>query len=302
MMNESQTQYKTLLETLPQKVFYKDRNSVWISCNMNMASDLGLLPEEVTGKSDFDLFPKELAEKYSADDKEVMDSGETREIEEKYIQDGEERWVNTIKKPVKNEKGAVTGVLGIFWDITDRKRSEAELAQHREHLEQLVQERTAALEKINEQLKNEISAGKQREEIISRQNLEILELSTPVLQIMDGVVVAPLIGTIDSERTQRFMERFLGTIVKTNSPVALMDITGVPTLDTQTAQHLIEAVTAATLLGTKVIVTGVSPAIAQTLVHLGVDLTDITTKSSLSAGLRTALEFLNMEIASKKGS
>ena len=117
---------------------------------------------------------------------------------------------------------------------------------------------------------------------------------------MDSVVVAPLIGTIDSERTQQFMERFLGTIVKTNSPVALMDITGVPTLDTQTAQHLIEAVTAATLLGAKVIVTGVSPAIAQTLVHLGIDLPDIITKSSLSAGLKVALEFLGLTIAPQK--
>jgi rsbT co-antagonist protein RsbR len=96
------------------------------------------------------------------------------------------------------------------------------------------------------------------------------------------------------------MERFLSRIVETNSPVALMDITGVPSLDTQTAQHLIESVTAATLLGAKVIVTGVSPAIAQILVHLGIDLSDITTKSSLIAGLHVALELLNFEIVNKK--
>ena len=113
-----------------------------------------------------------------------------------------------------------------------------------------------------------------------------------------ALILAPLIGTLDSLRTQVFMERFLEAIVETKASVALLDITGVPTVDTQTAQHVIEAITAAKLLGAKVVLTGVRPAIAQTLVHLGIDLTGIETQSSLSAGLSLALDLLNLRVIS----
>ena len=142
----------------------------------------------------------------------------------------------------------------------------------------------------------DVTDFKQAEDIIARQSLEILELSTPVIQAWEGVVAAPLIGTMDSQRTQIFMERFLDSIVQNKAPVALVDITGVPTMDTQTAQHILEAISAARLLGTQVILTGVSPAIAQTLVHLGIDLGELETKSSLVAGLRLALNILGLEV------
>ena len=131
---------------------------------------------------------------------------------------------------------------------------------------------------------------------MEQQAQEILELSTPVIQIWQGLVIAPLIGMLDSQRTQGFMERFLDSIVDTRSPVAIVDITGVPTIDTQTAQHLIEAITAARLLGTKVILTGVRPSIAQTIVHLGIDLAEIETKASLESGLDLALGMLGLSI------
>jgi rsbT co-antagonist protein RsbR len=138
-----------------------------------------------------------------------------------------------------------------------------------------------------------------RERLIARQSQEILEISTPVVQIWEGVVMAPLIGALDSLRTQRFMEQLLQRIVDTNSPVALVDITGVPVVDTRTAQHLIETVSAARLLGAQVVLTGVRPAIAQTLVHLGIDLSGVTTRSSLAAGLRIALDILELKVVSK---
>ena len=143
--------------------------------------------------------------------------------------------------------------------------------------------------------------SKRTEDRLARQTQEILELSTPVMQVWDGVVVAPLIGMLDSQRTQRFMERLLNAIIETDSPVALVDITGVPAIDTQTAQHLVETISAARLLGAQVILTGVRPAIAQTLVHLGIDLSDVDTRSSLAAGLRRALESLGLQVASKSG-
>ena len=138
--------------------------------------------------------------------------------------------------------------------------------------------------------------SKRVEDRLAIQSREILEISTPVMQIWEGVVVAPLIGMLDSERTQRFMERLLEGIVRAGSPVALVDITGVPTIDTQTAQHLIEAICAARLLGTRVVLTGVSPTIAQTLVHLGIDLSGADTRSSLAAGLQVALEVVGLQV------
>jgi len=128
----------------------------------------------------------------------------------------------------------------------------------------------------------------------------ILDLSIPVIKIWDGIVVAPVIGTMDSERTRQFMELFLETIVKTNSSVALVDITGVPLVDTQTAQHIIDAISAARLLGAEVILTGVRPAIAQTLVYLGIDLSEVTTRSSLSAGISVALNRLGLAVVKEK--
>jgi anti-anti-sigma regulatory factor len=148
---------------------------------------------------------------------------------------------------------------------------------------------------------HDLTERKQAEEMIARQAREILDVSTPVVQVWEGVIAAPLIGTLDSQRTEEFMERLLQRIVETNSPVALIDITGVPTIDTQTAQHLIETVTAVRMLGAQVVLTGVRPALAQTLVHLGIDLSHIMTRSSMSAGLRVALDLLDLQVIGKNG-
>ena len=143
----------------------------------------------------------------------------------------------------------------------------------------------------------DLSERREAEEKIRKQTQEILEMAAvPVVQVWEGIVLVPLIGTLDSQRTQQLMERVLNRVTETNSPVALLDITGVPSIDTQTAQHLIETTAAVRLLGAEVILTGVRPAIAQTLVHLGIDLSSVTTRSSLSAGLRMALEALKLRV------
>ncbi len=125
-LRENENKYRTLIENLPQKIFLKDKNSVYISCNGNYAQDLKIKPDEISGRTDYEFFPKELAEKYRADDKRIMELGKTEELEEKYIQNGQEVWVNTVKVPVKDEKGDLVGIQGIFWDITERKRAEEE--------------------------------------------------------------------------------------------------------------------------------------------------------------------------------
>ena len=132
VLRESESKYKTLLENLPQRIFYKDDDSVYLSCNENYARDLGITAEEITGKTDYDFFPKDLAEKYAADDRRIMRSEKSESIEELYVKDGEEIIVQTVKTPVKNDQGKVTGVLGIFWDITARKAAGEALRQSEE--------------------------------------------------------------------------------------------------------------------------------------------------------------------------
>ncbi|HJR17912.1 MAG TPA: STAS domain-containing protein [Gemmatimonadales bacterium] len=131
---------------------------------------------------------------------------------------------------------------------------------------------------------------KNREEIISRQQEEMLELSTPVVKLWEGVLALPMIGTLDSARTQVVMETLLQRIVETGAEVAIIDITGVPTVDTLVAQHLIKTVTAARLMGADCIISGIRPQIAQTIVHLGVDLGDVVTKASLADAFAVALQ------------
>lgn len=129
-----------------------------------------------------------------------------------------------------------------------------------------------------------------REEVIRRQQEEMLELSTPVVQLWEGIVALPLIGTLDSTRTSVVMETLLQTIVETRSELAIIDITGVPTVDTQVAQHLLKTVAAARLMGADCIISGIRPQIAQTMVHLQIDLSAVTTKATMAEALRYALK------------
>jgi rsbT co-antagonist protein RsbR len=137
---------------------------------------------------------------------------------------------------------------------------------------------------------------KSRESVIARQQQEMLELSTPVVSLWTGILALPLIGTLDSARTQIVMENLLQRIVDTGSSIAILDITGVPTVDTLVAQHLLKTVAAARLMGADCIISGIRPQIAQTIVHLGVDLNAVTTKATLADAFDTALKRLSLTI------
>jgi rsbT co-antagonist protein RsbR len=141
---------------------------------------------------------------------------------------------------------------------------------------------------------------KNREETISRQQEEMLELSTPVVKLWEGVLALPMIGTLDSARTQIVMESLLQRIVETGAEVAIIDITGVPTVDTLVAQHLIKTVTAARLMGAECIISGIRPQIAQTIVHLGVDLGDVLTKATLADAFAVALQRRGLMVAASR--
>jgi rsbT co-antagonist protein RsbR len=141
-----------------------------------------------------------------------------------------------------------------------------------------------------------------REDIIARQQRELLELSTPVVQLWDDILALPLVGTLDSERTQVVMETLLQKIVDTGAAIAIIDITGVPTVDTLVAQHLIKTVSATRLMGADCIISGIRPQIAQTIVHLGVNLGEIPTKATLADAFEVALKRTGATLARNSGT
>ncbi|PWK80060.1 rsbT co-antagonist protein RsbR [Mucilaginibacter oryzae] len=142
---------------------------------------------------------------------------------------------------------------------------------------------------------------KGREEVILRQTDEITEISTPVIQVWEGILALPIIGTLDSSRTQVIMENLLTAIVDSGSSVAILDISGVPTVDSLVAQHLLKTVSATRLMGAECVISGIRPEIAQTIVHLGIDLSGIVTKASLASALIYAFKTLKLEVR-KQGS
>ena len=128
-LRASENKYRILFESIPQMIFTKDLNSVYLTCNRNYARDLGIQPEELSGHTDYDFFPKDLADKYRADDRRIMDSGIQETIEERYIRSEYEAWRQAIKTPIRNEDGTVAGILGIFWDITERRLAAQKLQE-----------------------------------------------------------------------------------------------------------------------------------------------------------------------------
>jgi rsbT co-antagonist protein RsbR len=160
---------------------------------------------------------------------------------------------------------------------------------------QIVGEMSALLDRLGLLTTEEYQKG--REAVIARQQRDLIELSTPVVKLWDGVVAVPLIGTLDSERTQIVMESLLERIVETNSTMAIIDITGVPTVDTLVAQHLLKTVAAARLMGADCVISGIRPQIAQTIVHLGLTLSEVTTKATMADAIAHALDASGLRIA-----
>jgi len=172
----SENKYKTLLENLPQKIFLKDINSIYISCNENYTKDLKIKAAEIAGKTDYDFFPKESAEKYRADDKRIMKSGKTEDINEKYIQRGKEVFVHTVKTPVKDQAGNVIGILGIFWDITAQRQAQKKLLDYQKQLRDLASEMSLTEERQRKHLAIELHDQVTQNLILFKINLgELLE-------------------------------------------------------------------------------------------------------------------------------
>src|ERR1051326_5470341 len=237
-----------------------DPNGTVLTWNTGAERLKGWKADEIIGQNFSRFYPKEdLARgKTEMELRVALEQGRFEDEGWRVRQDGSLFWANVTITPLLDKQGKVRGYGKVTRDLTQRREAEDK---------------------------------------VRKQAQEIMEMATvPVVQVWEGIVLVPLIGMLDSQRTQQLMERLLNRVTETASPIALVDITGVPTIDTQTAQHLIETVSAVRLLGAEVILTGVRPVIAQTLVHLGIDLSNVITRSSLSAGLRKALEILNLKV------
>ena len=265
--------YRLLVENVKDyAIVMIDPQGYVVTWNAGAQRIKGYTAEEIIGKHFSVFYTKEDIAQGKTEKELSMALKDGRYEDESWRvrKDGSRFWANVVITPLRDERGVLRGFGKLTRDLTERRKAE------------------------------EIKAQNAASEALSRRANEILEIATPVVQVWEGVMLAPLIGSLDSQRTQQLMEKLLESIVDTRSSVALIDITGVPSIDTQTARHLVEAVSAVRLLGADVILTGIRPAIAQTLVHLGVDLSGVTTRSSLSSGLRVALEIVGLRDSEKK--
>ena len=251
-----------VIDSLPMRVFWKDATGLrFLGCSAGFARDLGCSSSaDLIGRDDYAFSPARLAEAYRADDRQVIETGQARVNFEEPLQrpDGE-AWLRTSKVPLVDADGTLIGVLGTYEDITERRAAEQ-----------------ARLE--------------EQERLIADQQAALVELSTPLIPLADGVIVMPLVGAIDSRRAQQIMETLLEGIGANQAEIAILDITGVRVVDTQVANALIRAAQAAKLLGAQVVLTGISAEVAQTIVHLGADLGAVVTRSNLQHGITYALD------------
>jgi len=282
-LRESEARFRRLLDNIPDVVFRWDMQKGLEYVSPSVLNVTGYKPEELMGGDPM----KGL--KLAQTKRETIHEDWTKSVTEEGAapmdefvferKDGSTGYLEVRSVPIMDDKGNPVAAEGILIDITKRKKMEDELLRHRDQLEQMVQERTAELTKA--------------QEIATRQAQEIIEMSTPIILLRRGILLAPLIGTLNSDRAQQFTERLLNAIAQTNSAVALVDITGVPTVDTQTAHYLTRTISAVRLLGAQAILTGVGPSLASTLVELGIDLSNVITRSALSDGLEDGMRLLS---------
>lgn len=268
-LQEERNILRTLIDNLPDYIFVKDAQSRFVLNNAAHLEGLGVSSqEEVLGKTDLDVFPEEFAAQYYADEQQIIQSGEPLlDREEPIINQttGEKGWVAVTKVPLRDNEGNITGLVGMSRDITQRKQAEAE----RERLQQ---------------------------QIIEAQQQTLQELSTPIIPVMDNIIIMPLVGMVDHMRAKDVTRSLLAGISQHKAKVVIIDITGVSMIDTDVVSHLNRTIQAAKLKGAHTIVTGISDIVAEAIVDLGLDWSQMTTLRDLQGGLRVALNQLGLKL------
>ncbi len=242
-----------LLELVPDRIYFKDRESRFLEVSKSKVEGTGLSREEFKGKTDFDFFPEEEAKEMREDEERIMKTGESvvDKIHKIELSDGKERWLSATKIPFYDDKGSIIGTFGISRDITGLKTRELE-----------------------------------KEEQIKAQREELVVLSTPVIDVWEGVLTVPVLGVLDSERASRLSEALLIQIVEKRATAAIIDISGISAVDSSVADLLIRTAKAVKLVGAEAVLTGVGIEIAQTIADLGIDMEGLKTVSTLRDGLR----------------
>jgi rsbT co-antagonist protein RsbR len=271
---------RSVIDATPDWIFAKGRDFRYILINKSFTEAIGTTPEEAVGKDDLEIgFPEELVfgnpakgiRGFRTDDRAVIESGEAlhNPYDPATSADGSVHIFDTKKMPLRDAEGNIFAVLGVARDISERVQAEEE----RERLQQ---------------------------QIIDAQKRAIQELSTPIIPIMDRIIVMPLIGSIDTLRARDITRTLLGGISQYRAKVVILDITGVPIVDSGVAAHLNKTIQAARLKGAHTIVTGVSDAVAETIVDLGIDWSGVETLRDLQTGLTAALSSMSMGIVMRK--
>lgn len=249
---------KDIVDNCPAAIYVRDRDLRYILVNRYCEERFRVSGDELRGKSAFDVFPREVAERVDADDAQVISTGAPLEMEEVVPNAMGERIYITLKFPIRDADGSIRAVCGIATDVTERRRAEQERAELQQRM-------------------------------IEVQQALVRELSTPLIPLAQGVLVMPIIGTVDSLRAQDIMQTLMEGITAQRARIAILDITGVRAADGQVANALIQAARAARLLGAEVVLTGIGPEVARSLVEEGVNLGDIATLSTLQSGIAYAL-------------
>lgn len=252
-----------IIDLIPGLIFVKDRTGKFILVNQALAAVYGCQVADMIGKGDADFNPNadEVAVFQRADNA-VMDSGQPQYIPEEQVSG---RWYQTTKIPVIEADGSVKMLLGVASDIHERKLLELERAEL-------------------------------QQQVIEAQQQTLEELSTPVIPIFEQILVMPLVGAIDSDRARNVMRSLLKSIGDYQARIVILDITGVPIVDSGVANHLNKTIMAARLKGVTAIITGISEAVAETIVDLGIDWGNLETQRDLEAGLLSAFAILNLKI------
>ena len=244
----------SLLNTLPDHIYFKDKKSRFIKVSKSLAEWFGVKGVDgLLGKTDFDFFTEEHARPAYEDEQKIIETGEPilNKEEKETHPDGKVTWVSTTKVPRYDKNGKIIGILGVSRDITERRFWE-----------------------------------KEREEKLEAQREELLELSTPVIDVWEGVLTVPILGSLDSERASRVSEALLTQIVEKRAGIAIIDISGISAVDSAVADRLIRTAKAVRLVGAEAILTGIGVEIAQTIADLGIDMEGLKTMATLKEALK----------------
>lgn len=255
---QQQRLLQAIVDNSPAVIFVRDHGGRYLLINRCYELLFGLEREGVLGKTDHDLFPREVADQFASRDRQVLATGVTSEVEEVVPVDGVQRTYITLKFPIHNLDGSAYAVCGIATDITERKRGE--------------QERAAL-----------------QQEVLATQEAMIRELSSPLIPLADGVVALPIVGTVDRARAGQILQTVLEGVAQRRARAVILDITGVKHIDGEVAHALLQTTRAVRLLGAEVVLTGISGAVARSLVDLQADLSGVVTLGTLQDGIAHAL-------------